>query len=441
VNTNNLVGLLENAGASLLDAGLQPRPCSSYLAEARLRAERWRLEGVRRGSIVILESLRGLELLKAIFTAWSLEAVPFAGDELFEDKFSGSVFKVKGGAIEAVRAGDADCRLQGAMILHRTSGSTGRSRLVRRGGASLIAEARRYQEALSLSGNDRMLVVLPIDHSFGWGFLLGGLLAGCLIDLKSNFSPTQTAKELDRGGVTVLGLTPPMSRLLAGRPGSPSDNPPRLVVVGAGPVDEKLEEAFKSRFGIGLARNYGSTETGATFSGDAGSVSGSIGKPMTGVKVLEPSIGGRGELVLELTPPVDGYIDEQPSARWATGDLVERDTEERVRVLGRLDDRLRVNGQNLDRPRVENVLLSYPGLEEVYLLACPRPNASQVEDLVAVVKGSEVSQDELLRYCADRLPSSHCPSRIVLCDELPRTPVGKLNRDEIFRWVRNSLIR
>lgn len=441
MNTFNLVGLLENAGSFLLDARLPPRSCSSYLDEARHRAEQWRLEGVRRGSLVLLENLRGLELLKAVFTAWCLEAVPLAGDEHYDEKFSGSVFRLKGDSIEALRAGDPDCRLQGAMILHRTSGSTGQSRLVRRSGASLIAEARRYQEALSLSDSDRMLVVLPIDHSFGWGFLLGGLLAGCRVDLKRNFSPTQTVKELDRGCVTVLGLTPPMARLLSGRVGSRSGNPPRLVVVGAGPVDERLEEAFKSRFGIGLARNYGSTETGATFSGDAGAVSGSIGKPMAGVKVLEPPIGGRGELVLELTPPVDGYINDQPSARWATGDLVDRDMEERVRVLGRLDHKLRVNGQNLDRPLIENVLLSHPRLEEVYLLAYPRPAAAQVEDLVAVVKGLEVTRDELIRYCVDRLPASHCPSRIVLCDGLPRTPLGKLNRDEIFRWVRSSLIR
>jgi acyl-coenzyme A synthetase/AMP-(fatty) acid ligase len=435
VTFQDLLSSLEAAGPTLLDADSPPLAYGRCAAEAQARAERWRREGVGRGSVVIIEGLAGLPLLRAILTAWLAGAVPFPRESDGGEQFAGATFRLKGGEPEMVRGGGPDARLANAAILHRTSGSAGRCRLARRSAATLVAEARRYGKALSLSADDRVLVVLPIHHSFGWGFLLGGLLAGCRVDLRSGFSPARVAEEIDRGRVSVVGLTPPMAALLAARPGTKPETPPRWAVAGAGPVDEKLERAFERRFGVGLARNYGSTETGATFSGPPGLADGVVGDPMAGVKVLAPAAGREGELVLELSPPVDGYLDGEPAARWTTGDLVERDAGGRVRVTGRLDAKLRVNGQTLDRARIEAALIAYPGLEEVHLLARPRRSKPGVEDLVAVVRGSEISREELIRHCVDRLPSSHCPSEIVLCDTLPRTTLGKLNLKEIFRRV------
>lgn len=432
VSARHLLSSLAAGGATLLDADSTPRAFTRYAAEAQADAARWQREGVCRGCVVVIEGLSGLLLFRTILTTWFAGAVALPCEATVGEQFAGATFRLKGGALEPVRGGGPDVRLTDTLILHRTSGSAGRCRLARRGAATLVAEARRYQEALSLSAADRMLVVLPIHHSFGWGFLLGGLLAGCRIDLRSGFSPARVSGEIDQGRVSVVGLTPPMAGLLADRPGTKPSIPPRWAVVGAGPVNDELERAFERRFGVGLARNYGSTETGATFSGPQRLPAGVVGGAMRGVKVLSPPVGGKGELLLELSPPVDGYLDGEPAARWMTGDLVERDSEGRVRVLGRLDTKLRVNGQTLDRARIEATLLDYPGLQEVYLLAYPRRLRPEVEDLVAVVQGSEIVRDELVRHCIDRLPPSHCPSQIVLCDALPRTSLGKPNLKEIF---------
>jgi acyl-coenzyme A synthetase/AMP-(fatty) acid ligase len=426
---------LEVGGSVVHDASSQPHSFSECLADARLHATHWQRIGVRAGTLVILEGLSGFRLFQAVLAAWLLEAIPFPCDGICEESFSGSSFRFRGEMMQPLRKGNPDARFDNTAIIHRTSGSTGKYRLVRRSAPTLMAEARRYRDALSLASGERMLMVLPIYHSFGWGFFLGGLLSGCSIDLRRGFSPVQIATEMDRGRVSVLGLTPPMARLLCTRPGPPPARPPRLVVVGAGPVDKGMEEAFKARFGVGLARNYGSTETGATFSGNPGSDDGIIGHPMTGVRVLQPSPEVQGELVIELTPPVDGYLDGEPTARWKTGDLVECNQGGQVRVLGRIDNKLRINGKSLDRTRIESVLLAYPKLEEALLIVRPRPAAPQIEDLVAVVKGLVGSPAELLRYCADNLPASHCPSRIVQCNDLPKNQLGKLNLKQIIRRI------
>lgn len=439
MRVQDFLDLLEAGRSVLQDASSQPRSFSECLAEARLQATDWQRVGVRAGTLVILEGLSGLPLFQAALAAWTLGAVPFPCNGLCEESFSGSSFRLRGKMIQPLCEADPDARLDNTAIIHRTSGSTGKYRLVRRSPATLLAEARRYREALLLTASERMLIVLPIYHSFGWGFFLGGLLSGCRIDLRRGFSPVQTAREIDRGHVSVLGLTPPMAQLLYNRPGTTTAKPPRLVVVGAGPVDKGMEEAFKARFGVGLARNYGSTETGATFSGDPGLDDGVIGRPMTGVKVLEPSPEGQGELIIELTPPVDGYLDGESAQRWMTGDLVERDQARQVRVLRRVDHKLRINGKSLDRTRIEAVLLAYPKLEAVYLIAHPRRAAPQIEDLVAVVKGLKSSAAELMRYCADHLPPSHCPSRIVQCDDLPKNQLGKPDLKKIIRRIDTCL--
>ncbi len=48
--------------------------------------------------------------------------------------------------------------------------------------------------------------------------------------------------------------------------------------------------------------------------------------------------------------------------------------------------------------------------------------------LVVLAPGADVSEDDLIAFCKERLAGYKCPKRIELRDELARTATGKLQK-------------
>jgi len=210
----------------------------------------------------------------------------------------------------------------GAAILLRTSGSTGEPALVARSERSLLDEAERYRRGLDLGPADRIALPLPVFHAYALGWLMASLVSGARALLLEPRALGGLQRALEREA-TVVALTPSLARLLAKRPrAAPGGADLRLVMVGAGPVDSALDATFRERFGLGLARNYGSTETGATLAGPASLPPGCAGRPMPGVRARITDEGGR-----PCAPGVVGSLEIQLEERdWhSTGDLARAD--------------------------------------------------------------------------------------------------------------------
>lgn len=209
-------------------------------------------------------------------------------------------------------------------------------------------------------------------------------------------------------------------------------------MVGASQVKASLDDAFADRFGLRLARNYGSSETGATFIGQAGLPEDAIGRPMHGVTVLAPAGGQQGELRLSLAAPVEGYAGEagSPASAWSTGDLVWQDETGVVRFLARLRSTARLNDRTVDVHGVEQALRAVPGVDEVCTLILARPG-DDTEDLYALIAGASIDPEQV-EGCRPNLPDGTRSVRIVCCDSLPATSNGKLDRARAVDFVRTK---
>ncbi|WP_432161050.1 ANL family adenylate-forming protein [Streptomyces sp. NRRL F-5630] len=315
-------------------------------------------------------------------------------------------------------------------MLHLSSGSTDRPKVARRGLTSVLQDAEGYRTGLGLVPGDRVAVPVPLVHSFGWGIAVGALLSGCDIDVAPFVRAGTLARKADSGAVSVLALTPPVARLLI-ETRRQGESAPRAAMAGAGSVSDELDMAFQERFGVPLLRGYGSTETGGTFFGDHG-----MGRPVPGVDIVEPLPGERGELVLRLVAPVEGYLgdNQEPVQEWRTGDIVRHGTDGCVYFEQRVRGPLRLNGRFIRADITEQVLRSVPGVTDAFLLVLPRSDSPETEDFYAVVEGT-ASEEELLAALATVSARTPVP-RVVVCDRLPRTRVGKRDRGALIEIVR-----
>ncbi|MFE6869833.1 AMP-binding protein [Kitasatospora sp. NPDC057692] len=320
----------------------------------------------------------------------------------------------------------------GPAVLLPTSGSTGAPKLVRRPEASWLSEARRYRDGVGLTARDVLLLPVPLSHAYALGWLCGGLLTGASLRPVPPTALGEAGREL-AAGATVLALVPATARLLAtrrrlkARRAAPDEPPPapalRIAMVGAGPVDAALDALFQEAYGIGLARNYGSTELGAVLSGPAGLAPLSVGSPLPGVtaRLVDRATGadaGDGPGLLRIrTEAVPDWHD--------TGDLA-LSHEGTLRILGREGTAVRRGGRWVAPLEIEAVLRGHEGVREVRVGARRRAHEGEDGIVAEVVVASGGPDEKELRAHAERhLAPYKVPDSFVLRAALPRTAAGK----------------
>jgi hypothetical protein len=202
-------------------------------------------------------------------------------------------------------------------------------------------------------------------------------------------------------------------------------------MIGAGPVDERLDSDFQAAFGLSTGRNYGSTETGALFAGLADLPPLCVGLPMPGVdfRVLDAGTpcadGQRGELEVRLAD----------SEEWRpTGDIAVRDEHGRVTILGRRFGAIRKGGRWIAPLEVESVLREHPHVRDAHVRAV-RGRFTDEDSLVAdVAVTNGLDEAELRTFASARLSDYKVPERINVLSSLLRDAVGKASyRQQHYR--------
>lgn len=204
-----------------------------------------------------------------------------------------------------------------------------------------------------------------------------------------------------------------------------------------------------------LANIYGCTETNDSFMAvlppGTPQHPPPLGRPLPGVGALIADDTGRpldgpgsGELYVSTPFQSTGYLGGTRDAdrfgphpagaddrTWfRTGDLVRRDADGEVWLIGRTDFQVKVRGVAINTAEVEAVLLDHPQVLEAAVSARADPVLGR--QLVAAVRrraGSGLNSLSIRRHCAHRLPRAAVPSQLRIVDEpLPRTSTGKVDR-------------
>jgi len=323
----------------------------------------------------------------------------------------------------------------GGVIL-LSSGTTGRSRFVRRSPAAIDAVASGLvDEGLCVRGH-RSLACVPLHHAYGFEHaFLGPALGGVELVHMGAFDPLR-ALELLRDGLDLLATVPPALRALLDC-GWESSRACTVVVAGT-PLPPALRRVFAATDGrCQLVDLYGATELGTIWLDR-----GNGGEPVAGVEVrVDPN--GTGELLVRSATRADGYLDSGhsvtqaekfPGGWFRTGDLGASAGDGKFRLTGRKKLVFDVAGLKVNPFDVEAAIDEHPAVTAS--IVAPIVDAAGVGRVHASVElrsespGAIAGIDAagLRSFLRDRLPAHAIPRQIEFVERLPRTASGKLIR-------------
>jgi len=340
-----------------------------------------------------------------------------------------------------------------ALLLH-TSGTTARPKIVPLSRGNLSASASAVAAALELTPDDVGVEVMPLFHVHGLvAGLLAGLHAGGAVICTSGFHAPDAAgwwRPPAGPAPTWLTAVPTMHQSLAERLRShPSDAPPRplrLLRSSSAPLPSPVLDAAEAVFGAPVVEAYGMTEAAhqiASNRPDATRRPGTVGQP-AGAEIAIVRDGGRtsqpgavGEVVIRGPGVTRGYVTDGVAVShdafvdgwFRTGDLGRLDDDGFLTLTGRSKEQINRGGEKISPLEIDEVLLAHPAVSQAVTFAVPDPRLGE-DVAAAVVLGGDASpsERELRLFVSTRLAAHKVPRRVVVLDELPKGPTGKIVR-------------
>ena len=295
-----------------------------------------------------------------------------------------------------------------------------------------------------LGPDDVLLTAQPFSYMDPlWNVALA-LTVGAPLAVLPRFSASGFFADVRRHGATFFYVLGSMPTLLLNQPPDPSDrdNSVRMVLCSGIPAD--LHAALEERWGAPWREVYGMTESGfdlvSSFADPAAVGSGSLGRPVPTkqVRVVAPDgtevpAGERGELTVKGKPMMTGYWNRpEDTARvlrdgWLhTGDLVVRDDDGEIRIVGRIKDMVRRGGENIASAEVEAALERDPAVVAAAVVAEPDDlMGEEVKAFVQLADGLAAGRsaaESIVQRAGSQLARFKVPRYVEFVADFPRTP-------------------
>jgi cyclohexanecarboxylate-CoA ligase len=341
-----------------------------------------------------------------------------------------------------------------------TSGTTGEPKGVLHSHNTVRSGGRAVAEIYGLGPDDPVFMASTLAHQTGYCYgMLTPLAMGATVVYQDVWDPEQALDAIQAQGVVwTLSATAFAMDLVAAQRRNPRDlSRFRYFVCGGAPIPPKVVEDAAEVLGAELVAVWGMTENmivTTTRPGDPVElVSDSDGTPVDhmeirvlGVDGQPVAVGEKGSLqcrgpsqALGYFHRDDLYAEASPDGDWFdTGDVARLRPDGGIRIVGRTKDLVIRGGENVPVAEVEDLLLRHPAVAEVGVVAVPDDRLG--ERACAVVtpeNGAEPpTLPDLTRFLEEcGMARQFWPERLVLMDEMPHTPSGKIQKYKLRELV------
>ncbi|RCU52489.1 amino acid adenylation domain-containing protein [Corallincola holothuriorum] len=344
-----------------------------------------------------------------------------------------------------------------------TSGSTGKPKGVMIEHAALAIHLQTAATQYNVSFDDRYLQFASNSFDAAIEQILTPLCCGAHLFIRDNalWNWDELCSYLAGNGITIADLPPSYLNGMMSNSDVAIDSL-RLLIFGGEPLPENLLTKLKgSQLDCEVCNAYGPTETTITATLSQFAISKwhsdlpvTIGRPLFGrlCYVLDSRLavlplGAVGELYIggegvargylnrpELTEDrfLDNPFEDTPGARmYRTGDLVRWQPDGELEYLGRVDEQVKIRGHRIELGEVEHCLQNAANVAEAAIVVQELPSGQKTLVGYLVATNAELEETFIRRVRSQlrgQLPGYMVPSALIVLEEFPLTPNGKLDK-------------
>jgi len=318
--------------------------------------------------------------------------------------------------------------IEETQIFFGTSGTSGQKKWVIHDRYSLTAALKRY--AMSFDDRDHSVIItLPLYHVGGFMSWLRAMAQGCSIHCASYRELTN-----HRMKGPIVSLVPTqVNRLIDHRQGVAFLKRCHRVFIGGAATPIELINQLR-KYSIPAVFTYGMTETAAMVavaSLEELSEGSPVYQAMDGIRTEHDDDGCLRIFSNHLFRGYLGDVSEIDEDSHKTNDKVSFLSENRFIFKRRADRIINTGGRKVSADKIEDVLKSIRSKREVAVLGLPD---SEWGELVSCFfTGNEAGAREILQTCKKALQSWEVPKRYYSVSSLPRTALGKVDRNQLVQ--------
>lgn len=292
-------------------------------------------------------------------------------------------------------------------------------------------------EKLKLLDYSTAYVATPIYHGYGAAVLLLFTALGKKVVINCGFDAEKACGLVRRHKVEVVVVVPLMIYKML-RCSVEDLKSLSCIVSGGAELSPRLVEETLSSLGDVLYNLYGTSEAGLNIVAtprDLRYSAKTIGRKVKGavIKVIDDNRNEAGDgRIGRLFIKNSWSMRNSRSSFIETGDLGCRDHKGYYYLCGRVDDMIVSAGENVYPVEVEQILINHPKVGDVAVIGVKDEIFGQrLKAFVQLVKNADVTQEELFEWLRQRAARYQSPKEIVFVDNIPYTPLGKLDKNKL----------
>ncbi len=351
-------------------------------------------------------------------------------------------------------------------VLMYTSGTTGTPKGVMLSHSSFTEYCLNNVNPADMESEESNILTVPLYHIAGMQAMMAAVWGGRTLVLQRQFEPVEWMRLVQEHRVDRAMVVPTMLKILMDHPDFTKYdlNSLRVITYGAAPMPfAVIREAIGLFPNAGFINAFGQTESGATITmlgvddhrlaGSSEEVElkikrlSSAGRALPGVQIKIVDAEGKallagenGEIVVKTDRTMRGYLGQEAATAETidtegylhTGDVGFLDEGDYLFISGRLRDTIKRSGEFVPPAEVEETLMAHSAIADAAIIGVPDDKWGETVRAIIVLKpGQIVTLEQLREFGCQRLATYKLPESLVIVNELPKNPMGKVLKKEL----------